>query len=86
MYKLLQTDNQSLNKRCVRDAVLEKDHLKASQKNLSSDSNFACYLPVVGVVLFFISFAMGLGGVPSVVSGEILPHQTKEFLNTGLRQ
>ena len=42
---------------------------------------------MVGVVLFFISFAMGLGGVPNVVSGEILPHQTKVFWNTaGLRQ
>ena len=34
-------------------------------------------LPVVGILGFYVAFSLGFGGVPSVVLGEVFPHNTK---------
>ena len=35
---------------------------------------------MAGIIFFYVFFAFGFGGVCNVVSGEILPHDTKGFI------
>lgn len=43
----------------------------------SHDTNDATYLPLVGLVGFYLTFAIGTGSVPMVILGEVFPQSIK---------
>ena len=56
--------------------------------NVTEFGDNATYLPLVGIVGFYLTFAIGTGSVPMVILGEVFPQSVKgtaiSIINSGM--
>ena len=71
------TEGQNSTLEAYHENITVLHSLAQPENELENDGTRTTYLPLIGIVGFYLMFAIGTGAVPMVVLGEMFPQSVK---------